>query len=351
MFTSKNVKMKNVFIICIILIICGCATTKYDLHETEKLGQLNSEKALVYIIRGKANMFTPMIASCPAYSDSIFLGMFRKKTYSYTYVEPGERLIWVKAQLGPIVIAYGVFEFEAGKEYFLYMPESEGLPSEEHLINIWPSDLPNIDSLAEYDKQRNLVTVKKQYAMDIINRSKYKLNATESQNKKYSKKVGNYLHNAFGPFISVRKLQIASNTESSALFELNRGSTSEAHTLFMNSQRIYLKSSELLLDESSRAKKKAIWLGVANVIGPILAVANASMQANIQAQSGGPGVGIAHFNANDVSTPKELAQYLETLSLKAENSAKRISDILECFDKAPELINDCIQYKRKARNN
>lgn len=77
----------------------------------EALGQIDANRALVYVIRPTSFGFG---VDTWTFSDDKFIGMNRGKSYFYTYLEPGRHLIWTKSEnISPLEMS-----FEPGKTYY-----------------------------------------------------------------------------------------------------------------------------------------------------------------------------------------------------------------------------------------
>jgi len=64
-------------------------------HKSKEMGEVKSDKALVYILRPS---FVGFAVKMWAFADDQFLGVTYGKNYSYAYVNPGEHVFWSKAE-------------------------------------------------------------------------------------------------------------------------------------------------------------------------------------------------------------------------------------------------------------
>lgn len=81
-------------------------------HKDKQWGQVQHDKALVYIIRPA---FIGFAVKFWAYADDQFLGVTNGKNYTYAYVTPGEHVFWSRAENVNAL----KLNVQAGKTYYL----------------------------------------------------------------------------------------------------------------------------------------------------------------------------------------------------------------------------------------
>ncbi len=104
-------------LVCFLLLPAGLVQADEDdaysiKHKDKQWGQVQPDKALVYIIRPA---FIGFAVKFWAYADDQFLGVTNGKNYTYAYVTPGERVFWSRAENVNAL----KLNVEAGKIYYL----------------------------------------------------------------------------------------------------------------------------------------------------------------------------------------------------------------------------------------